>query len=167
MFSGSVRLKNLGRDRYYNRYWWFDGAVGAYVPPECFFYDTKGRVRSVKAHNLLDWGMGALFVEDFGLEKLNTAWDEVELDSFKVGNEAGTFGYYSEPIHVSQLQEWLNNNGIRERNLQINLAKIEELITGGMERRTKDLLSREEVKRRDSKTAADFLNYTNKFANES
>ena len=93
-------MRSLGRDRFLNRYWWFDGSIGAYIPPEAHFYDTKGRPRIAKSRNPLDWASGYLFVEEFGMEKSVGSWEEEHLDDCKSGNQSGKWGFYSEPIHV-------------------------------------------------------------------
>jgi hypothetical protein len=101
MASGPVRVKHLGKDRFYNRYWWLDGAIGAYEPPEIGFFDAKGRPRVSKHVGPLDWASGYLFVEDFSLEDKISSWEDPDLDEIKTGNSLGRWGYYCEPIQVS------------------------------------------------------------------
>lgn len=99
--TGSVRVRSIGRDRFLNRYWWFDGAIGAYVPPEANFFDTKGRPRQTKSSVPLDWASGYLFVEEFDVgDRLIEEWDKDSFNSFKEGRESGVWGFFSEPIQV-------------------------------------------------------------------
>jgi hypothetical protein len=77
MTNAICRIKPLGRDRYWNRYWyeifnsrWFDGGMGAYP----FELVTLGIDIVLKPGQVLaegvvhDWASGLLIVEDFGLE---------------------------------------------------------------------------------------------------
>jgi hypothetical protein len=82
----------MGQDRFFNRYWWFDGAIG--TSSDSSFFAPKGKYRKNSG-----WASGYLFVEDFGL---NSAFDSNDpvLDNFKTGYMSGKWGYYSEVQNV-------------------------------------------------------------------
>ena len=98
--SGCIRLRFLGKDRFHNKYWWFDGPLGGCIPPESHSGE-RGRPKYSKSNgSVLDWSSGYLFVEEYGLEKMIKEWNNPQLAMKKQGNEFGRWGYYSEPIHV-------------------------------------------------------------------
>ena len=68
---------------------------------------------------------------------------------------------------------WLDSRGFRERTLQSNLSKLEDVIADGMSRRNKDILSKQEaipirsVRTREninSTLVETFLEYVNRYA---
>eukprot|EP00158_Paraphelidium_tribonemae_P009329 Partr_v1_DN28834_c0_g1_i2_m32916 putative DDT domain protein len=60
--SGCLRLKPLGRDRFWNNYWWFDG-YGSSVP---VVYEHDVEVSAHKINQMLKFGSGRLWVEGSG-----------------------------------------------------------------------------------------------------
>ncbi|KAL2918570.1 hypothetical protein HK105_201971 [Polyrhizophydium stewartii] len=73
----AVRLRPLGRDRFHNRYWWFDGGFGAY-PFDAVTQGIDASGRAAKGTpapepepeaGRLEYSSGRLFVEEFGLDE--------------------------------------------------------------------------------------------------
>ena len=131
--TGPLRVRCIGQDRFFNRYWYFDGSIGIRTSLEANFFAPRDKYRK----NSL-YASGCLFVEDFGLHS-SVNWQDPSLDNIKTGNVSGKWGYYSEPNQLTQLKDWLDVRGVRERNLINNLEKIEDLIFDGMEQRSKDI----------------------------
>jgi hypothetical protein len=99
MNSAISRLRHLGRDRFWNRYWWFDGGLGAY-PFELVTHGIELRLRPLQKINaegvVRDWASGLLIVEDFGLDKMgNTPEEEERKIAAICGEGVGKWGYYS------------------------------------------------------------------------
>ncbi|KAH6560383.1 hypothetical protein BASA60_000304 [Batrachochytrium salamandrivorans] len=157
-----VRVKPLGRDRFYNRYWWFDGGFGAYpFSAVTQGLEGKGSTPDVEA-GVLEYASGFLFVEEFGVDKMvdekwiqqwNETLSESEdlkqprvsecgavLDS-RLGLLNGDWGYYSTPEQIHQLLSWLDTRGIRELHLSGNIMHLEDFIIEGMNKRSEMLAS--------------------------
>ncbi|KAJ8322822.1 hypothetical protein O5D80_008352 [Batrachochytrium dendrobatidis] len=155
-----VRIKPLGRDRYHNRYWWFDGGYGAYP----FFTVTQGVETSKGSADseagVLDFASGCLFVEEFGVEnmiddKWIKHWNETRAESedlksarpseggvmldARLGLLNGKWGYYSTPEQIDQLLAWLDPRGIRELHLSSNISHLSDFITESMLKRSETL----------------------------
>lgn len=100
MLSAAERYRPLGRDRFFNRYWWFDAGIGAY-PFELINQDidrqvkTKSKVGSEAGP--LVWASGCLFVEDFGLDKFHSS----QVEAIQLGMVDGKWGHYSTPEDVN------------------------------------------------------------------
>jgi hypothetical protein len=93
------RIKPLGRDRYCNKFWWFDGALGA------LSLDTVAKIRDVPEQEdpfiPNNFAYGLLFVEEFsnfnGPFPAGIYQPQSEL---RLGLLDGKWGYYSKPEQV-------------------------------------------------------------------
>ncbi|CAG8481173.1 14689_t:CDS:10 [Acaulospora morrowiae] len=126
------RVSLLGRDRFYNKYYYFDN-VGAAVTEK--------------------YGAGRIFVEspnNFDLEIMT----ERELQRFnkrrKVeeisGRNAGIdnqtqWGYYDEISQIEELRQWLNSKGIRELSLNSELTSCLQELSSTMGKRQQDMVT--------------------------
>jgi hypothetical protein len=148
-WSGVVRLKPLGKDRFHNRYWWFDGI---------------GNSPLITSGGTITYGAGRLFVQGPTMADMEVMERKQKDDQFDLlvrrheeegpdgVLEIGVWGYYTEPeqvrvasmyclltlIVVLQLEEimaWLNVKGNRELKLKENLSKWADHIAGGMRKR--------------------------------
>jgi hypothetical protein len=91
--SGPLRVRCLGQDRYFNRYWWFDGSIGTQSSSDSNFFAPKGKYKNA------GWASGYLFVEDFGVDS-SLGSNDAALDDVKTGNLTGKWGYYTEVKQV-------------------------------------------------------------------
>ncbi|KND02885.1 uncharacterized protein SPPG_01966 [Spizellomyces punctatus DAOM BR117] len=148
VLTAASRLKPLGRDRYWNRYWWFDPSLGSSFETDANNAKSKTRARGGQAQSgQLDWVSGRLFVEDVGLEPRTILQDD-EQDVVKQGLTHGVWGFYSEPHQIEQLLTWLDPRGVRELSLKTTVERLAEHITAGMQRRNEDItaaIARQEV----------------------
>jgi hypothetical protein len=102
-----VRMKPLGRDRFCNRYWWFDGGLGTVsldaitknnneVPPKDLQIKPDPEILS-------EYSAGYLFVEEFHNSdsdpKTNPELYNSE-SNVRQGLADGEWGYYGEPEQV-------------------------------------------------------------------
>ena len=96
VLNGACRLKPLGRDRFCNRYWYFDVVHGS-VPKEAItkldFDPSALRVKEVKPDPDIpfDYSTGLLFVEQMP----NRDRLEDEFSPLRLGLVEGSWGYYS------------------------------------------------------------------------
>ncbi|KAF8581380.1 chromatin remodeling complex protein [Ramaria rubella] len=136
-WSGVVRLKPLGKDRFHNRYWWFDGVGGSSL---------------IASGGTVVYGAGRLFIQgpteadveimerkqkdDPSFDLLERRLDQEGLEGML---EVGVWGYFSEPEQFVELMSWLNVKGNRELKLKENLTKWADHISAGMRRRLTDL----------------------------
>jgi bromodomain adjacent to zinc finger domain protein 1A len=143
---GAVRVKPLGRDRFYNRVWWFDGMGAASL------LGTGGSVQ---------YGAGRIFLQgpsEFDVEVLDRRGQEAVDKRREEEGEDGMLGVgewavfddietvgstapsSSHVLKISlQMDEyvaWLNPKGVRELALKNILAKWWPHIGPGMRRRT-------------------------------
>ncbi|CAF1086337.1 unnamed protein product [Adineta steineri] len=100
------RIKPLGYDRNYNRYWFFRGYPGIFV--------EKGWIGSDVNYS----------VELSSEDVLSTTNDEKIIPK----DELNQWFIYDDEIIIQQLIQSLNDRGIREHNLLINLKKSMPLI---------------------------------------
>jgi bromodomain adjacent to zinc finger domain protein 1A len=128
---GCIRVKPMGKDRFHNRIWWFDG-LGAGV----LVAGGGGAV----------WGAGRLFIQgpselDQGLLDKKEAEDgDVKKRRLEEEGVEGMLGVnewavYSDAEQVEELVAWLNTKGIRENALKNNMAKWMFHITRGIRKR--------------------------------
>ncbi|KAJ3101913.1 hypothetical protein HDU97_000954 [Phlyctochytrium planicorne] len=168
MMSGVSRILPLGSDRFFNRYWWFDGPLGAIVP-EAEALEKLAKKGSVKATGPLECPSGFLFVEEFDFRQE----DRIKFLEGKI--PAGKWGYYSDPSQLQQLLSWLDPRGMREMELLSSLNHVSESILLGMRKRTEEYEKSLEAAtvRRSSRRGDDdgggpsYLRYTNDFADNS
>ncbi len=88
------RVKPIGRDRFCNRYFWFDGNFGA------LSLDTVAKIRDVPEQQdpfiPNDFAYGCLFVEEFSTSAGPGPQDAFQADSDLRQNALlGKWGYYS------------------------------------------------------------------------
>ncbi|KAF8523145.1 chromatin remodeling complex protein [Hysterangium stoloniferum] len=137
-WSGVVRLKPLGKDRFHNRYWWFDGI---------------GNSALIASGGTVTYGAGRLFVQGPTIADVEVmerkqkeddpSFDLLERRQDEEGPDGilgiGTWGYYTEPEQLVEIISWLNVKGNRELKLKDNLNKWADHISGGMRKRATDL----------------------------
>lgn len=100
-WSGVVRLKPLGKDRFHNRYWWFDGIGGSAL---------------IASGGTVMYGAGRLFIQgptESDIEVMERKQREdpsFDLRERRLDQEGiegvfavGAWGYYSEPEQVCSL----------------------------------------------------------------
>ncbi|CAA7266601.1 unnamed protein product [Cyclocybe aegerita] len=133
---GSVRVKPLGRDRFYNRIWWFDG---------------MGSASLVGSGGIALYGTGRLFIQgpsEFDLQQLEKKAIEDNEDILarrrEEEGEEGMLGpqdwaVYSELEELEAFVSWLNPKGYRELALKTAFTKWWVHITAGMRKRIADL----------------------------
>ncbi|EKM60973.1 uncharacterized protein PHACADRAFT_110936 [Phanerochaete carnosa HHB-10118-sp] len=132
---GAVRVKPLGRDRFYNRVWWFDGMGSASL------LGTGGSVQ---------YGTGRIFLQgpsEFDMEILQRRGEEVvarrrEEEGDEGMLEVGEWAVFDDIETIDEYVAWLNPKGVRELALKNALAKWWPHIGPGIRRRTADLASK-------------------------
>lgn len=128
---GCIRVKPMGKDRFHNRIWWFDGlGSGTLVAGGGGTVWSTGRVfiqgPSELDRDLLD----KREAEDGDVKKRRL--EEEGADGMLGVNE---WGVYSEPEQVEEFVGWLNTKGIRENALKNNTMKWMSHITPGIRKR--------------------------------
>ncbi len=146
---GGVRVKPLGRDRFYNRIWWFDGL---------------GSASLVGSGGVAQYGTGRIFIQgpsetDMELLRLRQVEDDIDGRRKEEEGEDGVLGpgewaAYSEleevcglpltfvalsltiGIQLDEFVAWLNPKGHREVALKAALTKWWIHITSGIRKRT-------------------------------
>ncbi|KAI8373223.1 ATP-utilizing chromatin assembly and remodelling N-terminal-domain-containing protein [Radiomyces spectabilis] len=189
----TLRIKPLGRDKFYNRYYYMDNIGGASAhgtgklfiqsPSEIDLLLLMERDEP-KTVDALDTGVpntnGGL---DFvcRLMKQQGLEDESEflmrrIEELKArplfSSSSDWWEFYSEPEDLEKLLDWLNPKGIREYRLKRELEKHVHSLTIGMKKRaTEQNPTRAEVPRRSTRSKAmpqvapgSWLAYTNKYA---
>ncbi|KAF9270391.1 chromatin remodeling complex protein [Marasmius fiardii PR-910] len=129
---GGVRVKPLGKDRFHNRVWWFDGL---------------GAASLVGSGGVAQYGTGRIFIQgpsEFDEEILNRRDDDIE--GRRVEEEGiegrlgpGDWAVYSDIEELDEFVAWLNPKGHRELALRGMLSKWWIHITAGMRRRIADV----------------------------
>ena len=166
--AGCLRVKPLGMDRFWNKYWWLDGyGSGVLGVLEYGFVGPKA--------STIAYGTGKIWVEGAGkldclgyvsggangmlpgkrrravANDADSRWCdpfvtipegfEDRLPGEGMGEnwlKEGEFKYYDEVEHVDELLCWLNPKGVREQILKMNLSKYYDQITHGMQKRKED-----------------------------
>ncbi|KAJ7597210.1 chromatin remodeling complex protein [Mycena floridula] len=131
---GVTRVKPLGRDRFYNRIWWFDGT---------------GSGTLVGSGGVTQYGTGRLFIQgpsEFDQELLDQRGKDEDIDGRRREEEgeegmlkAGDWAVYSELEELEEFAAWLHGKGHRELNLKTLLTKWWTHITAGVRRRLADV----------------------------
>ncbi|KAK1223803.1 hypothetical protein PQX77_013327 [Marasmius sp. AFHP31] len=129
---GGVRVKPLGKDRFHNRIWWFDGL---------------GAASLVGSGGVAQYGTGRLFIQgpsEFDEEILNRRDDDVggrrlEEEGIEGRLASGDWAVYSDIEELDEFVAWLNPKGHRELALKGMLSKWWVHITAGMRRRIADV----------------------------
>ncbi|KAI0036698.1 chromatin remodeling complex protein [Vararia minispora EC-137] len=129
---GSIRVKPLGRDRFYNRVWWFDG---------------MGAASLVGSGGTVQYQTGRLFIQGpspFDKEIMDRREDNVwARRQIEEGEEGwlgvGEWAVFGEIEEIDQFAAWLNPKGLRELALKNQLTKWWPHIAPGMRKRHADL----------------------------
>lgn len=127
---GAIRVKPLGRDRFYNRIWWFDG---------------MGSASLLGSGGTVQYGTGRIFIQGpsvFDQEILDRRPKEDDvLGRRKVeeGEEGmlhdGEWAVYTDLEEVDEFAAWLNPKGNRELALKNALQKWWPHVAPGMRKR--------------------------------
>ncbi|KAI9062985.1 chromatin remodeling complex protein [Trametes sanguinea] len=129
---GSVRVKPLGRDRFYNRVWWFDG---------------MGAASLIGSGGTVQYGTGRIFLQgpsEFDVEVLRRREEDVDRRRREEEGEegmldVGEWAVYNDVDEVREFVDWLNPKGVRELALKNAFTKWWNHISPGMRRRAADL----------------------------
>ncbi|KAL5641607.1 hypothetical protein ACGC1H_001922 [Rhizoctonia solani] len=148
---GATRMKPLGKDRFHNRLWWFDGiagvGMGGKVPEG---KGSKGKGRAVEKEREREaQGVGRIFLQ--GPEKgewefVMNGRDERAVRARRIAEEGeeymlepGEWAMYAEPEQVDEFIAWLNPKGTRELHLKNALAKWGEPLMAAVGKRSLEL----------------------------
>lgn len=128
---GAIRVKPLGKDRFHNRIWWFDGL---------------GSASLLGSGGVVQYGAGRIFVQgptqmDVELmskhdDDIDTRRQEEEGEGMLTPNE---WAVYTEPEEIEEYVAWLNTKGIRELALKNAMMKWWNHIAPGMRKRLSDV----------------------------
>ncbi|GAA5922875.1 hypothetical protein JCM1841_003769 [Sporobolomyces salmonicolor] len=140
-FQGVSRCRPLGRDRFFCRYWWFDGVGGMELVGDKGVQYGTGRL-FVQGPSREDWelisdvrargGEG----EKAMLER-RMREEVVEEEAKLVG--VNEWAFYEHEEELDALQSWLNAKGTRELALKNAIAKWRGYILAGSKKRQHDL----------------------------
>ncbi|CEP08391.1 hypothetical protein [Parasitella parasitica] len=152
------RIKPLGRDKFYNRYYYFDDIGGTLLHGSGKLYvqspsDTdlmvlqeRDVIESIDANATLPCGRGGgvkfvsqLMKEQGLVKEAEFLESRIErLKQNKVDSVEEWWQTYDEPENILKLIEWLNPKGIREFRLRRELEKQMHNLTLGMKKRVAD-----------------------------
>lgn len=143
-FSDVNRLRLLGKDRFHNRYWWFEGngiedASGSDEEEGTGF--TMGRL----------WIQGPFEEEiKFCLTgDIPASKKEVEGEGYL--EDHTKWGFLEHPKELGELIKWLNQWGSREHKLKKELIMVLKKIKASMVSRLEDLGREKELRKEDRK----------------
>lgn len=186
------RIKPLGRDKFYNRYYYLDDIGGTLVhgsgklfvqcPSDTDLMNIQERdhVESLDTSVALPCGRGGgvkfvvELLKEQGMPKEAT-YVEKRLEYLKNNEDPVNEWWhsYDDPEDLQKLLDWLNPKGLREFRLKRELEKQLNNITNGIKKRANDQLvsQRHEATRRNTRSKAapqyppgSWLAYTNKLA---
>ncbi|ESK98367.1 ddt domain protein [Moniliophthora roreri MCA 2997] len=148
---GGVRVKPLGKDRFHNRIWWFDG---------------MGSGTLVGSGGVAQYGTGRIFIQgpsEFDLEILQQREEDIEARRQEEEGVEGMLGpgdwaVYSDIEELDEFVAWLNPKGHRELALKTALGKWWIHITAGIRRRLADVNAntKQPEARRSTRTKANY-----------
>lgn len=130
---GAVRVKPLGKDRFHNRIWWFDG---------------MGSASLLGSGGVVQYGTGRIFIQgpsEMDLELiLKKEDDDYETRRLEEEGPEGMlapseWAQYAEPEELDEFLAWLNPKGVRELALKNSFIKWWSHIAPGMRKRISDL----------------------------
>ncbi|KAG8903371.1 hypothetical protein FRB99_003393 [Tulasnella sp. 403] len=131
---GIGRSRPLGRDRFYNRVWWFDGLGSAGLP---------GPTSSAT------YGTGRIFIQgasEADVEMMEGREDYAEIVARRVVEEGegmvlkpGEWGCFHDPAQMEVYMNWLNVKGQREFQLDRTLKLWWDYVIPGMRKRLSDI----------------------------
>ncbi|RDX55953.1 chromatin remodeling complex protein [Lentinus brumalis] len=146
---GCIRVKPLGRDRFYNRVWWFDG---------------MGAASLIGSGGTVQYGTGRIFIQgasEFDAEILHRREENIEeRRRIEEGPEgmlgANEWAVYNDLEEVQEFVAWLNPKGVRELALKNAFTKWWNHIGPGIRRRAADLNAHAKIPeaRRSSRKSA-------------
>ncbi|KAI1106906.1 ATP-utilizing chromatin assembly and remodelling N-terminal-domain-containing protein [Jackrogersella minutella] len=152
-----ARTRILGKDRFWNRYYWYErnGMPYAGLP-------TSSTADAGYANGCI-WVQGPVDMEREGYIDMPAEYQEEYKAKFKMtvpqrkkmeeGRtsvfNAHQWGYYSEPSEVDSLLNWLDPRGFNESKLKKEILAYKEKIVTHMENRTKYLGSADEEEDKD------------------
>ncbi|KAH0156971.1 hypothetical protein KCU86_g20271, partial [Aureobasidium melanogenum] len=134
------RTKVLGRDRFWNRYYWFerngmpvtgltDGSTGSYGYANARIWvqgpDEMERLGFID----LPEDLQRKYIQDHGLSVPDRKAKEEGATSLRTANE---WGYYDDPETISLLLNWFDDRGVREKALRKEMTLWQEPIAGQM-----------------------------------
>ncbi|KAK7058808.1 hypothetical protein VNI00_001432 [Paramarasmius palmivorus] len=148
---GGVRVKPMGKDRFYNRIWWFDG---------------MGSGSLVGSGGVAQYGTGRIFIQgpsEFDLEILQRREEDItarrqEEEGVEGMLGPGDWAVYSDIEELDEFVAWLNPKGHRELALKTALGKWWIHITAGIRRRLADVNAntKQPEARRSTRTKANY-----------
>ncbi|KAK0549789.1 hypothetical protein OC845_002944 [Tilletia horrida] len=130
------RLKPLGYDRFYQRYWWMDGLGNAPLINQAgnVVYST-GRI-FVQGPSADEWSFALI---DYPEAEVRARAEEELGEDGLLGE--GEWGYYDDAESAEQLFAWLRVRGQREDKFKKEFTKWRHYIVSGMRRRVENLSS--------------------------
>ncbi|QRW18814.1 imitation switch two complex protein [Rhizoctonia solani] len=148
---GATRMKPLGKDRFHNRLWWFDGIAGVGATGKVSEgKGNKGKGRTVEKEREREaQGVGRIFLQ--GPEKgewefVMNGRDERAVQARRIAEEGeefmlepGEWAMYAEPEQIEEFIAWLNPKGTRELHLKNSMAKWGEPLMAAVGKRSLEL----------------------------
>ncbi|KAF7306668.1 hypothetical protein MIND_00458400 [Mycena indigotica] len=134
----SIRVKPLGRDRFYNRIWWFDGmGAGSLVGSGGATQYQAGRL-FIQGPSNID---NVILLNKLGQDELDKRYEEeLGTEGTLLENQWATYSDIEEAsLILEEFLAWLNPKGQREVALKGVLTKWWPHITSGARRRVADL----------------------------
>ncbi|KAI8977537.1 hypothetical protein BDF20DRAFT_821688 [Mycotypha africana] len=149
----TLRVRPLGKDRFYNRYYYLDniGIANTYGSGRLFVNSpSDGDIQLLMERdhytNLPErpWGYGGgvwfvkKLMQEQGLVD-ESEWLEQRMNELKTDQPPAYYGwwrYYSETEEIEKLLSWLNPKGIREHKLKSEIVKKRSLIEESMKKRS-------------------------------
>ncbi|KAG2125775.1 chromatin remodeling complex protein [Suillus bovinus] len=130
---GAVRVKPLGKDRFHNQIWWFDGMGSASLL-------GSGGVVQYEAGRIFIQGPSVMDLE-LMLKKEDDDYEAKRLE--EEGPEGmlapSEWAQYAEPEELDEFLAWLNHKGVRELALKNSFIKWWNHIAPGMRKHFSDL----------------------------
>lgn len=128
---GAIRVKPMGKDRFHNRIWWFDGL---------------GSTSLLGSGGVVQYGAGRILIQgptQMDLEFMMKREDDIEARRQEEEGEGmlapGEWAVYTETEEVDEFLAWLNTKGVRELALKNVMAKWWNHIVPGMRKRISDV----------------------------
>ncbi len=142
------RLRCLGKDRFFNRYWWaeINGMPYGGMPDSSTAFAgyamgrlwLQGPTEDDKEVFLSQDGIGAKQIKEEGASSLLASLHD--------------WGYYDDEETIQSLINWLNARGERELRLKNSLTSIQDLLADGFRQRQKYLESEVQEGRPSTRT---------------
>ncbi|KAI7906927.1 uncharacterized protein BX663DRAFT_494236 [Cokeromyces recurvatus] len=188
------RIKPLGRDKFYNRYYYLDDIGGTLLhgsgrlfvqspsDTDLMVLQERDSIESIDLDVSLPCGRGggvkfvSQLMKEQGLIK-EVEFFEKRIEALTKKDDSYTseewWQSYDEPEDIQRLLDWLNPKGVREFRLKRELEKQFHNLLNGMKKRTLDQqnLNKYEMSRRTTRSRTTYqyppgswLAYTNKLA---